>query len=220
MFVFDNQGKEIDFGKDTWERINYVEEMNKILGFEFLDITLTIHISARANKTWQPTYDMVSKQYVDNLISNVSSGSFVTGMILMWSGSIDAVPTGWALCNGQNGTPNLMDRFIVGAGSTYSVGTTGGSATVTLTTAQMPSHTHTGSTNTTGAHTHSIEPSWVYHYGSGAYSYPGDSEYHTSPASTKSAGDHSHTLTINAAGSGNAHENRPPYYALAYIMKL
>jgi Phage Tail Collar Domain len=44
-----------------------------------------------------------------------SSGTCVTGMILMWSGSVNAVPSGWALCNGQNGTPNLVDRFILGA---------------------------------------------------------------------------------------------------------
>ena len=154
---------------------------------------------------------------MDTLLDNANS---LSGIIVMWSGAIENIPMGWALCDGTNGTPDLRNRFIVGAGSSYNVGGTGGSATVTLTTAQMPSHTHTGSTNTTGAHTHSIEPSWIYKYGSGAYSYPGDSEYHTSPATTKSAGDHSHTLTINAAGSGSAHENRPPYYALAYIMKI
>lgn len=54
-----------------------------------------------------------------------------SGVILMWSGSTDTIPAGWALCNGQNGTPDLTDRFILGAGKTYQPGTTGGAATVT-----------------------------------------------------------------------------------------
>ena len=57
---------------------------------------------------------------------------FHVGMILMWSGSINTIPKGWALCNGKNGTPDLRDRFIVGAGNSYSVGNLGGSNTVTL----------------------------------------------------------------------------------------
>ena len=53
-----------------------------------------------------------------------------SGVILMWSGSTDTIPAGWALCNGQDGTPDLTDRFILGAGKTYQPGTTGGAATV------------------------------------------------------------------------------------------
>ena len=48
-------------------------------------------------------------------------------MIMIWSGSAASIPVGWALCNGGNGTPNLQDRFVVGAGSAYGVGVTGGS---------------------------------------------------------------------------------------------
>ena len=51
------------------------------------------------------------------------------GMIMLWFGSIGSIPAGWLLCNGSNGTPNLRDKFVVGAGSTYAVGVTGGSAT-------------------------------------------------------------------------------------------
>lgn len=172
---------------------------------------------------------------------------FPSGGIIMWSGSIASIPAGWALCDGSNGTPNLRNRFIVGAGSTYAVNDTGGANSVTLTTAQLPSHTHgagtlatgsagshshSGSTNSTGAHTHSLPVE-----GGGL---PGSPEIapntieNTGSASTGSAGAHSHSLSINsngshthsisgstaAAGSGNSHENRPPYFALAYIMKL
>jgi hypothetical protein len=78
-----------------------------------------------------------------------------SGVITMWSGSIVSIPAGWFLCDGTNGTPNLRDRFIVGAGSTYSVGNTGGSANATLV-----SHSHTvsgsGSTGTAGSHGHGV----------------------------------------------------------------
>lgn len=120
--------------------------------------------------------------------------TFTAGMIMLWSGSIATIPSGWVLCNGSNGTPDLRDRFVVGAGSTYAVSDTGGEATHTLTAAEMPSHTHT--------HTHGAAP------GSGsALACYGSSG--ASPAS----------FSTNSAGSGGAHENRPPYYALAYIMK-
>jgi hypothetical protein len=64
--------------------------------------------------------------------------AFLTGMIILWSGSIASIPSGFALCDGTSGTPDLRDRFIVGAGSTYAVDATGGSADATL-----PTHTHT-----------------------------------------------------------------------------
>lgn len=81
------------------------------------------------------------------------------GVILMWSGSVASIPTGWLLCNGTNGTPDLRDRFIVGAGSTYAVAATGGATTVTLGTTNLPSHTHSisasGTTSTADInHTH------------------------------------------------------------------
>src|SRR5690606_19438934 len=76
------------------------------------------------------------------------------GGIIMWSGSIDSIPPGWALCDGRNGTPDLRDKFIVGAGQSYQVGNTGGRKEVTLTTSQLPTHTHTASISSSGTHNH------------------------------------------------------------------
>jgi microcystin-dependent protein len=130
--------------------------------------------------------------------------SFVSGMILIWSGAANAIPTGWVLCDGTNSTPNLQGRFVVGyhtANGDYDVGDTGGAETVTLTVAQMPAHTHTATTKgTSGSH------SWT-QFGAGRndWNYPGEN----------SRG----SATTASNGGGTAHENRPPFYALCYIMK-
>jgi microcystin-dependent protein len=161
------------------------------------------------------------------------------GVIVMWSGSIASIPSGWALCDGSNGTPDLRDRFIVGAGGSYNVGNTGGEMTVTLTTAHMPSHNHGATTNSAGGHQHNITihgttasaNRLIFGYSSGTLNttdqrsgellaLEGGGNYAIPTVNCDSAGAHSHTVTVNNAGSGIPHENRPPYYALAYIMKL
>ena len=147
------------------------------------------------------------------------------GGIIIWSGSAAAIPTGWLLCDGTNGTPNLRDRFVVGAGSTYAVNATGGAATVTLTTAQMPSHAHTVNINTgamsaNAVHAHTVAgtmtPPFAQHGGGGAQ----NGDYTTGTTSSVNL-DHIHNVNGNtgSAGSGTAHENLPPYFALCYIMK-
>lgn len=162
-----------------------------------------------------------------------------SGVITMWSGSIASIPAGWLLCDGTNGTPNLRDRFIVGAGSTYAVGNTGGAATVALSTSELPSHSHTfsGTTGGGGTHSHSINDPGHSHSvtlaGAGSFVTGTVSMGYTTVTgsagtsasgtgiSINAVGDHTHAYsgTTSAVGSGSAHENRPPYYALAYIMK-
>ncbi|CAB5214315.1 hypothetical protein UFOVP190_52 [uncultured Caudovirales phage] len=91
-------------------------------------------------------------------------GVVPNGIIVMWGGSALSIPTGWYLCDGTNGTPDLRDRFIVGAGapgSNYSIGDVGGANTTTIATGNLPAHTHgagtlAGSTGFAGAHTHSV----------------------------------------------------------------
>jgi hypothetical protein len=74
-----------------------------------------------------------------------------TGVIVLWSGTIATIPTGWVLCDGTNGTPNLRDRFILGAGGASLPGAVGGAASSTATTSTTGAHTHTGLTGTQGA---------------------------------------------------------------------
>lgn len=150
--------------------------------------------------------------------------AFVAGMIMMWSGSIASIPTGWALCDGTSGTPNLQDRFVIGAGSSYAVAATGGSKD-----AIVVSHSHTvsGSTTTAGDHVHSIllsglntaEPRAAARItaGNDGYDQAGAAGNYLS-----TAGNHTHSIsgTTNTQGSSATNANLPPYYALAYIMKL
>ena len=155
---------------------------------------------------------------LDNINTANNFGLVPSGGIIIWSGAADAIPSGWLLCDGTSGTPNLRNRFVVGAGSTYAVAATGGAATVTLTSAQMPNHTHTLSSGDTASHTHAITT--VFNPGGGSaggmvYSAVGQPftsqlTQAAAPALTGSSG---------SAGSGAAHENLPPYYALCYIMK-
>ena len=161
--------------------------------------------------------DGVTIQSYDNLYGIIgtapaSGTTFPAGGIIIWSGAIGAVPVGWYLCDGTNGTPDLRNRFIVGAGSTYSVGATGGSADAVVVT-----HTHTAtSTVTDPTHSHSTPT------GAGAaYGQPGGA----APASASTTGAASTGITVatsTIAPSGavsGTNANLPPYYSLAYIQK-
>ncbi len=163
-------------------------------------------------------------------------GAIPVGGIVIWSGTIASIPKGWALCDGSNGRPDLRERFVVGAGSsdnttvpssTYSVGATGGENTHVLTVAEMPSHSHTGKTSNDGAHDHKYRGYRTpedydcagCHRGRNTRS-RGQKSGHPAEYGGEAAGSHSHTATINDSGADASHENRPPYYALAYIIKL
>lgn len=153
------------------------------------------------------------------------------GIITMWSGAVDAVPSGWHLCDGTNGTPDLRNRFIVGAGNSYAPGNTGGALSYTpavtvnaagtgvqvgyhtLTVGEMPSHSHTlliyAGGESAGGRCEA--------YGGRAYIQgdtclpTGGNQGHNHPIADNG---HAHTASASAVDS------RPPYYALAFIMKL
>lgn len=148
-------------------------------------------------------------------------GPVPAGCILMWSGAVGAIPAGWRLCDGTGGTPDLRGRFIVGAGGAYAVGANGGAETVTLTVDQMPGHSHfvNLNTNASGDHQHSGGGGLAGVFSQNA---GGDQNAHLISTSTGFGGNHSHNVQgdTETRGAGQSHENRPPYYALCYIMKL
>lgn len=127
--------------------------------------------------------------------SHASDLELPSGAINIWSGAVADIPSGWVLCDGNNGTPNLQDKFVVGAGNTYAVDGTGGVDTHTLTTSEMPSHAHkTKGENDTGDF--------------------------SNPTIGGNLVDDTAGNNNTSAGGDSAHENRPPYHALAYIMKV
>lgn len=183
----------------------------------------------------------------DMLILGSIASPVPTGTIMMFGSSTP--PKGWLLCDGQStagltrlaavvgaNVPDLRNRFVVAAGGTYTQGQTGGADTVTLTAGEVPAHTHTQPTHThTGpSHSHTVKVA-ANSGGTDLQGYPA-SDVHNAARST----DHVPTTLgfpdlLNAAGSGNtgasgndatgstggggAHENRPPFYALTFIIK-
>lgn len=162
------------------------------------------------------TAGAVTLQTLDNIypiLQNASAATspFVAGMIIIWSGSLGSIPSGWVLCNGSNGTPDLRDKFVVAAGSTYAVGATGGTAD-----AIVPSHTH-AATVTDPGHVHTAT-SGNFLITAGTPAFGGGSNVFGNSGSTATA---STGISVSNATTGVSptNANLPPYYALAYIMK-
>lgn len=128
-----------------------------------------------------------------------SSGeSLPIGAVILWAGTLETIPTGWHLCNGEDGTIDLRGMFALGAGGAYSLGDEGGSEEVTLDVSQIPSHNHVILT--------------ISGYGS-----------NSNPAlQTKSQVSSGSVSTYNTerVGASQPHPNMPPYKALYYIQKI
>lgn len=154
------------------------------------------------------------------------------GVIISFSGSFDENNNpidqitkepciGWVLCDGTNGTPDLRGRFIIGSSENIEFGSSGGEEVHKLSLEEMPLHNHTAWTDYQGNHNHAINRtgngggSWTGIAGSPSNQYAGwdwtDLSY---------TGEHAHSVGIGSTGGNAAHNNMPPYYALAYIMKI
>lgn len=157
------------------------------------------------------------------------------GAIIMWSGSMNEIPDGWAVCNGQNGTPNLQGRFIVGYGANKgeegytAIGNKGGKNFQKLDTEQLPPHTHPVEINTGGGHYHYVQSNGRSLYKS---TDAGDTQGTLSLGTergkqerivTDNDGAHTHTGTVKEnidLSDQETFDNRPVYYVLAFIMKV
>jgi microcystin-dependent protein len=175
---------------------------------------------------------------------NVTGGGIApTGSLTMWAGAVASPPTGWLACNGANvsrttysalfavigtsfgvgdnsttfGLPNLLNRFPVGAGDTYALAATGGSAN-----AIVVSHTHTATVTDPG-HSHVLNNAGIYNtgvdnildVGSGTAD-PRDGNIFNAATTTVSTGI---TVGISTEGSSGTNANLPPYIAVGYIIK-
>lgn len=145
--------------------------------------------------------NFISLPYADDDLRNIISEIPIIppGAIILYSGS--TIPDGWALCDGNNGTPDLTDRFVIGAGKSYQVNDTGGEAEHILTIDEMPKHSHKMKYDSIGwtAIKQSHGTDGIVENTTSSY----DGQYST-----------------EEVGNGNAHNNMPPYYALCYIMKI
>ena len=153
---------------------------------------------------------------------------FPSGAIVLWSGSIGSIPAGWYLCDGTNGTPNLKNSFIVGAGDVYPVSGAGGT-----TDSIVVSHTHTATTSAAGAASGSISGGngtgdfGSFNAATGVFALSGSAPNRPQGAGgggsytteTMTIPDHTHPVTVNTTGVSATNANLPPYYALAYIQK-
>lgn len=156
------------------------------------------------------------------------------GTIVMWSGSINQLPSGWALCDGQNGTPDLRNKFIVGAGDQYNITDEGGNNAIQLQTANLPSFTASGQTSQGGGHHHGYKDSffiesfpqgdvpgtfgdWVGNNRQGARGDNDNKYIWWRSGTTNYSGDHQHAVSVSHNGQSQAIDIRPKYYALAFI---
>lgn len=126
---------------------------------------------------------------------STDASSVPQGSIIPWYGDKANIPDGFALCDGTKGTPDLLDRFLVGAGKSYKLSNTGGENTHVLTIEEMPSHTHDC-------------------YGDRGWNGTSIFGFSDNPGSTNI------NMRTSSAGGNQPHENRPPYYALYYLIKL
>jgi len=165
-----------------------------------------------ANSNLIATYDNL---YGILANATATTSPFNTGMIIIWSGAIGTIPAGWVLCDGNNGSPDLRDRFIIGAGNTYSVSQTGGTAD-----AVVVSHTHTATSVVTDpGHFHTITNISDTESGNGKVTVGGAATAGTPPNTDSKVTGITVATTNTAFGVSGTNANLPPYYALAYIYK-
>ncbi|MDW3191464.1 MAG: hypothetical protein R8G66_03840 [Cytophagales bacterium] len=165
---------------------------------------------------------------VNGRIADTSGGTVPAGAIIMWSGPSDQIPDGWALCNGENKTPNLTDRFVMGSG-TYVSHAEGGRNKITLSEDQLPKHKHDVTIPESGAHKHRL---YVDSGSGGNSSYdPIDYNILTVEQYGKYEPDHraivdadisahTHEVEENFKGSNAEIDITPPFYTLCFIIKL
>lgn len=216
-------GAGIDAGNPTVAYIRYSHASQGWTTANSFNIGTTLSVTGNATLSGNTTLSGVSTAPTPaNSVANtqIATTLFVrniipTGVITLWYGSIASIPDGWYLCDGSNGTPDLRDRFVVGAGSTYAVAATGGNAN-----AVVVQHNHTATSVVTDpGHSHDLTNlNLLSDTVSGGGITILTRTNGTSSTSSNTTGITVATTTANAGVSGTD-ANLPPYYALAYIMK-
>jgi hypothetical protein len=214
----------------TAQKISFLNNMETMYteGLAYIDAithATSYYTEAQADAKYLPkgtkTANSVAMTLDGYTAQQIQDAGTPGGVIGIWSGSEASIPSGWHLCDGSSGTPNLRDKFIVGAGSNYARAETGGANTVTsaatitvaghaLTAAEIPKHTHGSFTDNyaTGA---SSLGGWDYDAATSSY------YVDKNTGSTGSGSSHNHTATFAGTAS---QDKRPPYMARCYIMRV
>jgi len=211
------------FGVDRYGRVTCAEAL-AVEGSAHVvkELTVSGHARFATESTFKGT---ATFEGVVKAAQFVGDGAVITGMIVMWSGSAQAIPAGWALCDGTRGTPDLRSRFVVGAGPggnpPYNPGESG----------EADTHDHlvgptasSGQTNSTGSHGHKFPDYWYdRNMGAGGNTAIDVRSVPIQTSVTRDAGVHAHTVTATTASVTSAKyggANRPKWYALCLIAKL
>ena len=157
---------------------------------------------------------MTAKTGYDKFIENALKYGWMipAGLIAIWKGSIATIPTGWALCDGNNGTPDLRDKFIVGAGDSFAPDTAGGSLTHTHDLSGATSEGQASLQDSGHDHSSKLGDSIISEAYTGNIGEGGDTNY-------SNITDSGHSHGISTSGGATVGGELPPYYALAFIMK-
>jgi microcystin-dependent protein len=218
---------------------NIVEQLNHVVGNFGVSGTATIATASITTATVTGTTTLQNALVLGGAPGTagqvvVSQGAgaapawgnaFIPGMIMMWSGTIATIPSGWALCNGSSGTPDLRNRFIVGAsvdsgGQSVTTITGGNTKTGGSKDAIVVSHNHTATTTASDSgHIHAV-PESVQLLNSGNGFATGVTPTARSVNSQTGFANISASTTIGTTGSSGTDANLVPYFALAFIMKL
>ena len=214
----------------TWKRFGPVSKSGEVQAYEFdtLEVTGVSTFSGRVDINDDLEVRHINATGIATASSFVGNGTIPIGGIIMWSGADNAVPSNFALCDGSNGTPNLVDRFIVGRGSAYAQGATGGSADATLVSHSHTINDHTHAFSGSGSQVHSHTQTGGGTNDDGGPNAPGGN----SGGNMSNINNATVTISISGntgnpsdkgtdtQGSSGTNKNLPPYYAIAYIMRI
>jgi hypothetical protein len=181
----------------TANAVSQQTQINTLIAGAYANSNVAAYLTTNSGQITAPTQSYSTSNTAVATTAFVQS-VFPRGMIMMWNSTAASIPAGFQLCDGTNGTPDLRGQFIIGAGGTYSANVTGGRSNVTLSSSNLPSHTHTfstsasGTTGAAGGHTHSA---------STAISDSGHIHSVSDPG-------HQHGVKVNRTSKGN---NATPY---------
>lgn len=191
-----------DMSIDVYDPQNKHQDIFKYVDDAVSTATPENAVTVTGGGTIQPPTGLGAGPYTFKMTQEAESGDVVNlvkapiGTIVVWSGSADSIPAGWALCDGQDGRPDLRGKFVLGAGTEYAVGDTGGEEKHVLTVGEMPAHGHNAR----------------------AVNAPGT--VYDNLIQGLSSGGTILQSPVTIAGSSQPHNNMPPYYALCYIIKV